>query len=404
MSRSQLHEHLMSGRAWEEFCDRIKALGSEVLRDDVPGSPLDRAEGYRHLTRVLACALQQVIEFSDTDRPIFYVNPGLSVKWGGDNADNLYQHAAIDGSKTYCISGLRGTVHDFIISASAAGPMEAAATRDRKRPDHLVFAELHSRDLSYRPDGSFELIVSPERHEGNWLPSHPDVGFVLVRQYFNDWDQEQNAAFRIERIGFDVSSPPPLTAARMAEMLDDAAEWIERLPYWTRMIQRGYARAGDNALEHAGSVRGGGGDIHYGQGYFHLAEDDALLIECEPPEARYWQFQLVNWWFETLDYAHRQTSLTGHQAHLDSDGLFRAVVAHRDPGVPNWLDTGGHCRGLIQWRWVWTQTDPEPSARRIPLEQLRGALPEDTPSVTPEERQQTIRRRREHVLRRYHLY
>ena len=39
--------------------------------------------------------------------------------------------------------------------------------------------------------------------------------------------------------------------------------------------------------------------------------------------------------------ANRQSSLNGHQAVLDPDGVFRAVISARDPGVPNWLDTGG---------------------------------------------------------------
>ena len=67
---------------------------------------------------------------------------------------------------------------------------------------------------------------------------------------------------------------------------------------------------------------------------------------CTPPRAKYWSIDLCNFWLESLDYANHQSSLNGHQAVVDADGVFRAVVAHRDPGVPNWLDTGRPPRGL----------------------------------------------------------
>jgi hypothetical protein len=76
------------------------------------------------------------------------------------------------------------------------------------------------------------------------------------------------------------------------------------------------------------------------------------------------------------------------------------VVAHRDPAVPNWLDTAGHPEGIFQFRWVWTQDNPRPTARVIELEALRDALPPDTPVVTPEQRRRTVRMRRSHVARR----
>lgn len=404
MSDDDRAARLCSGEAWSGFCRRLEALGAEILRPDVPATPLDRAEGFRHLTRTLVSALQQVVEYSDVMRPVFYQNPAADVKWGGDNPDNLYLHAAIDGAARYRIRGWRGTVHDFIVSTSAAGPMEAAATGSRKNKPHLVFAERSAHELEIGPDGRFEILIAPERQPGNWLPSHPDVGFVLVRQYFYDWEREQNARFEIERVdgGSDLA-PPALEPARMAEMLDDAAAWVERLPYWTRMIQRSRAQVGRNALPPPAQVRGGGSDIRYGQGFFELGEEEALVIELEPPDARYWQFGLVNPWFETLDYANHQSSLNGHQIRLDADGLARLVVARRDPGLANWLDTAGHAHGLIQYRYVWTRSEPAPRTRVVSLARVAQDLP-GAPRVSPEERRAAIGMRRRHVARRHHWY
>lgn len=398
---AELARQLTSGAAWEAFCDRLKAMGREVLREDLPGSPLERAEGFRHLTRTVVSALQQVVEFSDPERPVLYQNPSAAVKWGGDNPDNLYLHAVIDGARTYRLHGERGSVHDFILSTTAAGPMEAAATGPRKGRDHLVFAELSARDLAVGADGRFEVWISPERRRGDWLASHPDTGFLLIRQYFNDWERERNATFRLECVGSEGSAPPPLDPARLAEMLDDAAAWVERLPFWTRMVQRAYAACGPNALAHFGAVRGGASDISYGQGFFDLEDDQALLVEVEPPRARYWQLALGNAWFESLDYANHQSCLNGHQIRVDADGRARLVVAGRDPGVANWLDTAGHRRGLIQYRWVWTETDPRPHARVVPLARLDDELPAETVRVTPEARRAAIRMRQAHVRRRH---
>ena len=86
--------------------------------------------------------------------------------------------------------------------------------------------------------------------------------------------------------------------------------------------------------------------------------------------------------------------LHGHQARIDADGRFRAVVAPRDPGVPNWLDTAGILHGAIQGRWNRASSAPQPTLTRVALEDVRNHLPADTPVVTSEERERVLRERR----------
>ena len=114
----------------------------------------------------------------------------------------------------------------------------------------------------------------------------------------------------------------------------------------------------------------------------------------------YWSLHLCNFWLESLDYANHQSSLNGHQAVLDGDGVFRAVVAHRDPGVPNWLDTAGHCEGTMIYRWNLADAAPVPATRVVRLADLRDHLPAGTARVSREERARTIEMRRQHVRRR----
>jgi hypothetical protein len=92
--------------------------------------------------------------------------------------------------------------------------------------------------------------------------------------------------------------------------------------------------------------------------------------------------------------------VNGAQAWIDRDGRFRAVVAHRDPGAPNWLDSCGHPEGMIQYRTVWARTSPAPSVRTLPFRELSAALPPDHPRISPEQRRRQLRARESHLRRR----
>ena len=267
--------------------------------------------------------------------------------------------------------------------------------------DSRNFATLTAEQIETAPDGSFEIGVSAQRCSGNWLPLHPDARYLAIRQFFCDWEREEPARFHIERQGDEAGPPAPLTDAGAAAMIDSAARWtLESARFWNEWVEALRRESRSNVLGPARQVAGGADAIYYGNERFRLERDEALLVEVVPPKARYWAFQLCDLWFRSLDYARHQTSLNRHQARIDADGRFRCVVAHCDPAVPNWLDTTGHREGILQFRWVWTVDNPQPSARIVPLGALRDAIPPDTPVVTPEQRRQTIRTRRSHVARR----
>ena len=60
---------VLTGRAWTEFCTALEQAGQVVLRETSPATPLDRAEGFRYLSRLLRNSLYATIENSDPDRP-----------------------------------------------------------------------------------------------------------------------------------------------------------------------------------------------------------------------------------------------------------------------------------------------------------------------------------------------
>ena len=76
------------------------------------------------------------------------------------------------------------------------------------------------------------------------------------------------------------------------------------------------------------------------------------------------------------------------------------MVAHRDPGVPNWLDTLGHERGVMIIRWVMVSNRPQPQITTVPLGGIRASIHPRTRTVSAPERAETIARRADAVSRR----
>ena len=59
----------------------------------------------------------------------------------------------------------------------------------------------------------------------------------------------------------------------------------------------------------------------------------------------------------------------------DADGRFTFVVAHSDPGVPNWIDNEGHTAGTLYWRFLLPEGDIEqPRCRVVLLADVAKAL------------------------------
>ena len=382
-------ERLLAGRAWAEFCDQLRRAGEVVLDPAAPSGDLERAEGFRYLATLAAAGIRHAFDLADPERPRFLRNPDSASKWGAENADNVYLLAKIRSDRHYRIVGRRGSAYTFLIETKE-GYMQLGQSRN--------FASVEASELEIAPDGRFEIALSRERQPGNWIPLHPDATQVLIRQYLWDWQREVPAEFRIFEVEGEGRAPELLEPAGVARLLDEAGHWIVSTAQvwadWVAGLRRDHV---PGRLAPARRFVGGADDIWYGNDAYRLAPDEVLLVEFDPPDARYWHIQLVDLWFETLDYANRQTSLNGHQLVRDADGRVRVVIAHRDPGVPNWLDTAGHAEGLIQYRYVWTKNAPEPRARLLPWSALGEALPAGTPRVTPEARRRQIAARQAHV-------
>lgn len=385
-------KRLESGEAWEDFCNSLRDAGRLILDAEQPDLPGIRAAGFRYLLGLVKVGVAQAGELSDRDRPKWLrIIDGFS-KWGAENADNHYIATHIRSDANYRITGTRGSCHTFLIEVRQ-GFMQLGDTAD--------FANMTAEQVVVGPDGTFEIIASAQKQPGNWLPLDPGARQIVIRQYFKDWAKEVPATFQIERLGDDGTPPAPLTSEQMAAILDDAGNWVKTsTEFWGEWVPELRANHRPGQIVPAVKYVGGADDIRYGNDYYRLDTSEALIVELTPPRARYWSFQLCDVWFVTTDYANRQSSLNDSQLVLDADGRCRIVVAHEDPGVPNWLDTAGATEGCLQYRYIWTQDNPVPTIRVVPFKALRSALPADTPTVTSEARRQTIRTRQRTVARR----
>jgi hypothetical protein len=381
---------LLNGSAWRRFHERLGQLAERIQAAHSPSTPLDRAEGYRYLAMLVRNAFDVAIEDIDPDRPKFNWLTRRN-KLGWDCPDALYAYAAIRDDATYRIAGRRSTVHFLGLQVMA-----------RIRSLH----NSHADEWQVGADGQFEIVVGGTRRNGNWIPLDSGADTIWMRQFFYDWEREQPASLWIDRIDGGARTQPTgiLDPGFLARRLDAVATNVEaNVDLWLFTVialRERYCNVFP-AESFGGTQMGAQKHQSAGVCYFRLADDEALLIEVTPPHAKYWSIDVCNFWLESLDYANHQSSLNGHQAVIDGDGVFRAVVAHQDPGVPNWLDPVGHREGSLIYRWNLAESAPVPATRVSKLNALREHLHRDTCEVSPEERGRHIEVRREHVRRRF---
>ena len=367
MSQDDVVARVVSGRSWEQFCDALKAAGAEVLRPETPATELDRAEGWRYLTRLTRVALEMMLEFGNPDFPVFYQASNTTLKIGGDNPDNVYWNATIAGDREYRLRGTRGTVR-YLSFATKANRYAVDGTL-------ASTGELDAPNLQVNADGTFEVIVSKNRHSGNWLPMSADSTMLLVRNTILDRQRETPAIMSIERIGAPAK-PQPLSAARIERALISSAAFVKGTAHtfadWVQMFQ---AKPNELAtIDQTMFFRAGGDpNIFYLHGYWKLQSDEALVIEVQPPQCEFWNFQLDNYWMESLVYRYAPVWVNSHTAKYNPDGSATLTIAHQNRNFSNWIDTDGHSSGSMLLRWTRAQSHPVPRCRVVKIDTAAAA-------------------------------
>jgi len=346
---------------WRDFCGRLAEAGEVLLRPDAPATPLDQAEGLRYLSRLTRTALNMLVDSSDADFPRIFLLTDDKIKIGADNPDNLYQQIVVKGDRDYRIWGKRGTVPYLSIGSKA----------NRYAIDGTMAStgEIEFADVALGSDGSFEIVASREPKPGNWLPMADDTTLLIIRQTFNDKATETAAEMHVERVG-GPATPALLTPEAIETQLLGSAAWVRgtanTFADWSEWFKAQPNRfyEGDQQVFYRA---GGDPKIWYGHAFYDLAPGEAWVIEATPPPCRFWNFQLDNWWMESLDHVHQKIWVNGSQATYEPDGRVIIVCADRDPGFGNWIDLAGHRSGTALWRWIEADDHPVPNCRVVAL-------------------------------------
>jgi hypothetical protein len=347
--------------AWREFCQDLAKAGEILLRPEAPDDPLDQAEGLRYLSRLTRTALNMCVDSSDVDFPRIFCLTDDAIKIGADNPDNIYQQAVVAGDRAYRIWGQPGTVPYLSIGSKA----------NRYAIDGTMAStgEIEFADVVLEPDGSFEIIASREPQGRNWLPMAADTSLLIIRQTFEDKAAQLPAEVRIECIS-RPPAPAPLTPDRIVAQLRQSAAWVagtaNTFANWSEWFKGSPNRIYE-ADQEIWYAAGGDPKIWYGPAYFELAPGEAWVLEVTPPSCRMWNFQLDNWWMESLDHVHQKIWINSAQAKVEANGSVMVVCADHDPGFGNWVDLAGHRRGTALWRWIEAADHPVPACKVVKL-------------------------------------
>ncbi len=371
---------------WPRFVDLIRDIDTTLEHVIDPNDAWLKQEAIQQMAMSLAQGYTAIFH-SDPQHPMFYTFLNPIIKSAAPNPDYMYRSSFIEGSGTYRVSGKRGTTL-FVHMSVGSGYI---GVDDVPGP---TVGNIDLDELTLGPDGSFSIILAPERPEGYAGDFHqldPRARTLGVREASYDWLNEVDSTMAIERLDGPATYrrwPMEEIAYRMERLAGFPQRYAKLFVHFVKTLS---AHPVNQVVLNDWADIGGLARQTYYEGLFEFGDGECLLVETDVPEqVRYWSILLADQLFNTIEWEKCQSSLNGHQATLDSDGKFRAVICNRDPGVPNWLDTAGRFKGVIQGRWFEASSAPKPSVKRISLADLRSHLPADTPVINEEERKRRL--------------
>ena len=312
----------------------IEAIAeSERLVREAPHieTEADLLEGLQYLAGGIAACAHIAFDY-DRDHPFLQSGTGPFTKMGLDNPDTLYFGTRVQAGREYVVTGKRGTTTDLSFQ------LLGGEYTDQNVPDSETAFD--DRRLDIAADGAFEWRFTPASNAQ-----------LVIREVYNDWSA-QRGHVAIARTDTAGTAPPPLTRELIEKRWASAGkQLVQRVKTWLQFPQWFYMNIPVNTMVAPRLTPGGLATQYSSAGHFELTPDQALVITLPVSEAPYLGFQLGSLWYISLDYINHQTSLNGTQAQADPDGKIRIVVAEQNPGVTNWVETTGHRKGFLQFRW-----------------------------------------------------
>jgi hypothetical protein len=335
----------------------------------------DVAGAHRALMHLLEGGLTGMFE-SDPAHPEFRRIVTPSRKFTGDNSDAIYFDAPVSPQHSYTVRG------------NTDGAVYVSITIEKGTADgslgNQTAGVINDTMFDVDADGNFTIRLGGAPAARNWLALPEGSSRITTRHYYEEERCASSDPARGPRLSIradDVSAPPaPPGDASVAAGIRRAAQFVRtrtllmppmaqsKLPAFLSLVPNQFP-----APVPPGDMGLAAFDAHYSMAPFFLGPDQAMVISGRWPACRFANVCLWNRFQQTLDYANRSVSLNRKQTRLEPDGSFRIVVAHRDPGTGNWLDTEGQAFGLVFWRFFLVDGAVEtPRAEVVPFASLGG--------------------------------
>jgi hypothetical protein len=344
-----------SRRAFKELLKLLEDIDREFVgpQKNVTRAA-DAADAHRYVMHTLSGGLDFYFGTEATN-PLFERIVSPSRKFLGDNPDAIYFTCPVSAEHRYRIRGnTAGAVYtSFTIESGSADG--SYATR--------VSSDINVNQLDVAEDGSYELILSAKPSSPEELELAADAGTLTTRHYFEAirsaaGDPTLDVPLTIERLS-DNAPPRLQDDAYVAEEIRKVARYLRgrtldepsrdpsAQPRWVSTTPNVF-----NQPEKPGDLAFAAVDQAYAMAPYVVMPDEALIIEGRFPECVFANLVLWDRFLQSYDYVNRRISLNRKQTTTTGDGDFRIVVAHRDPGLPNWLDASGRISGIIYWRFM----------------------------------------------------
>ncbi len=393
--------------AWSRYQQALIEVRQRFLKNVWAQRAELRAQGLYFLQSLEAVAFNLYVA-TRPQYPALYTQSffmPLEISWGLPNPDFVNRNGFIDGAHTYRIYGNVRKIRWATLQVSNGFWGD---------DNQETIANIDFDDLPRSKDGNFEIFLGPNPpatpNDQYWVKTNPDQHntWLAVRETVYDWARDTPMEFHIEILDRVANAPIFFDEQELALRIDKARKYLLFCFNFTEgLALRWLKPAHTEPLVHQfqltqGGRQQGGNPLGYWLNmHYNIQPDEALIIEVPFIEARYWGFQLGSIWGQTTDYSYHQSSLNNEQAKVDADGKIRAVLSLQDPGVPNWLDPAGQSIGCAMLRIYKSESYAIPEVTKVKIAELRQHLPNETPTVTLEQRQRDLLVRQRAALARF---
>lgn len=291
-------------------------------------------------------------------------------RWAGDSPDFVYRTIPVAHGARYEIRGRPScaeapTVNYSLMADNTASPVTQAL--------------LDSLDMEYDHDGSFVITVDGTPGEGraNHIQTRPGADFIMVRDALGDWNTQSANALTVTRLDPDGMVKSENEMARHCARIA-----LDNLYYTYYCTQSGAGQPPNEIRPPMSSAAFGGMATQAGtKGNLELGDGDAIIVRSNAAGAQFRNLMLTDAFHMSIEYWQRTSSFNMRQMAADEDGNFTFVIAHHDPGVHNWLDTGGLRRVIFGQRWQAFRRDTENeepwmSVRQVRIDEIDRELPD----------------------------